>query len=99
LSNVCLHSIESTHNNRGTVGNSVFYGGPCRGVISGTKCKSKNISICAKCTLDERPSIFITDKPIFSSERMLHKDYYRKGSVGGKKILVVGPKGLDGKTN
>jgi hypothetical protein len=31
--------------------------------------------------LDERPSIFIRDKPIFSSERMLHKDYYSKGSV------------------
>jgi hypothetical protein len=27
------------------------------------------------------PSMFIRDKPIFSSERMLHKDYYRKGSV------------------
>jgi hypothetical protein len=24
-----------------------------------------------------RPSIFIRDKPIFSSERMLHKDYDR----------------------
>jgi hypothetical protein len=30
--------------------------------------------IYAKCTLDERPSILITDKPIFSSERMLRKD-------------------------
>jgi hypothetical protein len=27
------------------------------------------------------PSTFIRDKPIFSSERMLHEDYYRKGSV------------------
>jgi hypothetical protein len=35
-------------------------------------------------TLDERPSIFIRDKPIFSSKRMLHKDYYRKGSIGKK---------------
>jgi hypothetical protein len=34
--------------------------------------------------LDERPSIFIRDNPIFSSERMLHKDYYRKGSVEQK---------------
>jgi hypothetical protein len=32
-------------------------------------------------TFDERTSIFIRDKPIFSSERMLHKDYNRKGSV------------------
>jgi hypothetical protein len=37
------------------------------------------------------------DRPIFSSERMLHKDYYRKGSV--EKKLVVGLKGLDAKTN
>jgi hypothetical protein len=30
--------------------------------------------------------VFITYKPIFLSERMLHKDYYRKGSVGKKKL-------------
>jgi hypothetical protein len=29
-------------------------------------------AICAIRTLDEKPSIFIRDKPIFSSERMLH---------------------------
>jgi hypothetical protein len=51
-----------------------------------------------KCTLDEIPSIFVRDKPIFSSERMLHKDYYRRSSVE-KKNLVVGLKGLDAKTN
>jgi hypothetical protein len=55
--------------------------------------------MCAKCTLDERPSIFIRDKPIFSSERMLHKDYYRKCSVAGENNLIVGLKGLDAKTN
>jgi hypothetical protein len=48
-------------------------------------------------TADERPSIFIRDEPIFSSERMLHKDYYRKGLV--EKTLVVGLKGFDAKTN
>jgi hypothetical protein len=52
-----------------------------------------------KCTLDERPSIFTREKPIFSSERMLHKDYYRRSSVERKKSLVVGLKGLDAKTN
>jgi hypothetical protein len=36
----------------------------------------------------EFTSIFITDKPIFSSERILHKD---------KKSLIVGLKGLDAK--
>jgi hypothetical protein len=55
-------------------------------------------NVCAKYTLDERPGVFIRDKPIFSSERMLHKDYNRKGSVG-KKSQVVGLKGLDAKTN
>jgi hypothetical protein len=38
-------------------------------------------------TLDERSSAFIRDKPIFSSKRMLHKNYYSKGSVE-KKISV-----------
>jgi hypothetical protein len=37
--------------------------------------------ICAKCTPDKRKSIFIRNKTIFSSERMLYKDYYHKGSV------------------
>jgi hypothetical protein len=35
-----------------------------------------------------RPSIFIRDKSILSSERMLRKNYDRKGS-GEKEILVV----------
>jgi hypothetical protein len=43
-------------------------------------------AICAKCTLGDRPSIFIRDKTIFSSERMLHKDYYRKGPVEKKNV-------------
>jgi hypothetical protein len=34
-----LHSNESTHNTRGTVGTGVSYGGPCQGVTSGTKLK------------------------------------------------------------
>jgi hypothetical protein len=49
-------------------------------------------------TLDERPSIFIRDKLIFSSERMLHVDHYLKGSVK-KKSLAVSLEGLDAKTN
>jgi hypothetical protein len=44
-----------------------------------------NNMLCVKGTLDERPGIFIRDKPTFSSERMLHKDYDRKGSVAKKK--------------
>jgi hypothetical protein len=50
-------------------------------------------------TLDERPGVFIADKPILSSEKMLHKNYDRKGSVEKKKCLVVILKGLDAKTN
>jgi hypothetical protein len=30
---------------------------------------------------------------------MSHKDYYRKGSVDGKKSLVMGLKGLDAEIN
>jgi hypothetical protein len=41
--------------------------------------------------------MFIREKSIFSSERALHKDYYYKGSVE-KKCLVLGPKGPDTKT-
>jgi hypothetical protein len=37
------------------------------------------------CKLDERPSIFVRDEPIFSSERLLHKDYYRRSSAEKKK--------------
>jgi hypothetical protein len=46
-------------------------------------------------------SIFIRDKPIFSSERVLHKDYDRKCSVERKKkeFLVVSLKGLGAKKN
>jgi hypothetical protein len=50
-------------------------------------------------TFDKRPGIFIRDKPFFSSERMLHKDYDRNGSVGKKKSLVLSLKGLGAKTN
>jgi hypothetical protein len=45
-----------------------------------------------------RPSIFIRDKPIFSSERMLHKDYDRQ-VFSWKKILAVILKGTSAKTN
>jgi hypothetical protein len=51
-----------------------------------------------KCTLDERPSIFKRDKPIFSLKRKLHKDYYSKRSVE-KTSLIMGLKGLGAKTN
>jgi hypothetical protein len=48
--------------------------------------------MCPIRTLDERPSIFIRDKSIFPPERMLHKDYYHKGSIK-KKISVRGSQG------
>jgi hypothetical protein len=43
-----------------------------------------NMHMCALRTLYKRPSIFIREKLIFSSERMLHKDYDSKGSVEKK---------------
>jgi hypothetical protein len=48
--------------------------------------KEKFSVTCPIHTLGERPSIFTRGNPIFSSERMLHKDYYRKGSVGKKNL-------------
>jgi hypothetical protein len=45
-----------------------------------------------------RPSMFISDKPIFHSESMLYKDYGRKGS-DAKNISGRDLKGLAVKTN
>jgi hypothetical protein len=39
------------------------------------------------------PAAIVNDRPILSSERVLHKGYDRKGSVE-KKMLVVSIKGL-----
>jgi hypothetical protein len=47
----------------------------------------------------KRQSLFIRDKPIPSSERMLHKDYDCKCSVEKEKSLVISLKGLGAKTN
>jgi hypothetical protein len=44
------------------------------------------------------PAAIANDRPILSSERMLRKDFNRKCSVG-KKIVVVGLKGLGAKMN
>jgi hypothetical protein len=46
---------------------------------------------------DKRTGICIRDKHIFSSERMLHKDYDRKGSV--EKNLIVILKSLEANTD
>jgi hypothetical protein len=48
-------------------------------------------------TLDDRPSIFIRNTPILSSERMLYKGFATRVKL--KKNLVVGLKELDAKTN
>jgi hypothetical protein len=42
--------------------------------------------------MSERPSIFIREKPFFSSERMLQRNLPQRFSV---KNLVVGLKGLE----
>jgi hypothetical protein len=51
-----------------------------------------------ECTLDEKSSTLIRDKPIFSWERMLQNDYYHKSSAG-KESLIVGLKGPGAKMN
>jgi hypothetical protein len=59
-----------------------------------------HVDLCYMCDTYswQRRSIFIGDNPILSSERMLHKDYGRKGSVA---IRVSGRdlEGLEFKTN
>jgi hypothetical protein len=45
----------------------------------------------------QRAATIVNDKPILSSERMLHKDYDRRGSI--KKKNSVSLKGLGVKTN
>jgi hypothetical protein len=51
-----------------------------------------------KYTFDEIPSIFMRDKPIFSSERILRKNYYDKGSVE-KESVIVSLKAFETKVN
>jgi hypothetical protein len=43
--------------------------------------------------LTKRPNIFIREKPILSSQKMLHKEYDSKGSAK-KKHLGMSPKSL-----
>jgi hypothetical protein len=57
----------------------IFFAKP---LLTEDLCRVKgDFAISAIRTLDEMPSIFIRDKPVFSSDKMLHKDYDRKGSV------------------
>jgi hypothetical protein len=44
------------------------------------------------------PAAIVNDRPILSSESMLHNDYDLKGSIE-KKNLAVSLKGLGAKTN
>jgi hypothetical protein len=50
------------------------------------------------CACEDQQHLLI-DRPIPSSERMLHKDYNRKGFNWKIEILVVTLKGLVAKTN
>jgi hypothetical protein len=43
--------------------------------------------------------MFIRNKPILSSERMLHKDYDHEGSVEKKRSLIMSFEGLGTKMN
>jgi hypothetical protein len=51
-----------------------------------------NKAISAIRALDERPGV--RDKPTFSSERMLHKNYYSKDSVEKKNLWSWASRGL-----
>jgi hypothetical protein len=55
--------------------------------------------VCGTYT-SKRQRLFIIDKPTLPAEKMIHKDYNRKGSVAKKKkSLVVSVRGLGVKTN
>jgi hypothetical protein len=47
----------------------------------------------------QKRSIFIWDNPILFSDKLLRKNYDRKGSVAEEKIYGRGLKGLGAKTN
>jgi hypothetical protein len=44
------------------------------------------------------PAAFVNDKPILSLERILHKDYDRRCSIGKKIILAVSLERLGAKS-
>jgi hypothetical protein len=46
-----------------------------------------------------RPAAIANNRPILSTEKLLHKDYNPKFSVEKKRILVVGLKRLHTKMN
>jgi hypothetical protein len=71
-----------------------------RGLLYSAKARIFNNMLYVLYVHLTRRSIFIRDKPILSSERMLNKDYDPKGSVAKKKkTLVMSPKGLGAKKN
>jgi hypothetical protein len=53
--------------------------------------------MCDTYTWRKAKHIYIRDKPIFSSERMLHKDCDRNNSVGKRMCVVVILKTIDSK--
>jgi hypothetical protein len=55
--------------------------------------QKEEFSRCVKCTLQEKPGIFIRH---VIKEDLIYKDYYLKSSVE-QKSLVVALKGLDAK--
>jgi hypothetical protein len=68
-----------------------------RGLVYSARTRILNNMFYVRNINNEKPSIFIRGKPIFSLERMLHKDNYSKNSV--EKSLFVGLKGLGAKKN
>jgi hypothetical protein len=57
---------------------------------------TQSVSRCYKQGQLARRSLFIGEKRVLSSEKMLHKDYDRKGSVAKKNVTL---EGLGAKTN
>jgi hypothetical protein len=64
-----------------------------RGLVHIAKGRIFNNMLYVRNVNDKRPSMYIRDKPIFSPERMLHKDYDRKGSFVKEKESSREPQG------
>jgi hypothetical protein len=95
---VLLSETHLKHHERFFIPNYHFYG---TGRFPGRKGIPHNhVELCYMCDTRtwQRRSLFIRDKPILSSEKMLYKDYDCK-RFSCKKTLVVSLKGLVPKTN
>jgi hypothetical protein len=69
------------HSSRGETFHPLYAARPVSSSAERTVCSVLMVGFVVLTKVDKRTSIFISNIPIFSSERMLNKDYDCKGSV------------------